>query len=80
MVRGVLHTHLLYIPEIIPPDNCILESVSTPRESIGVLWNPKGDIDGENVTVVGFVRLGYTEGLGPRMPVYYVEALTVEKS
>ena len=81
IVQGKLYVHMEYIPEEIPPYNCALQNASGVGDTIGIDWkSPQDDFEGLNVTIVGFVRLGYTGGLWAGTPEYFVEALTVEKS
>ena len=73
-VEGRIHMGVTYIPEEVPPYNCMLSSA---HASFGILWrNPDYSLGDQNRTVLGIVRYGRSnENFAVYR--YYIEAENV---
>ena len=74
-VSGTLRCGLMYIPEAIPPYNCVLSSFNN-TESVGVQTRVYNEYDDRNVTVFGIFTQGRTGPLIVRW-VNYIHAESV---
>jgi len=77
-VDGTIIGPLIYIPEIKPPYNYLLQDKDNLTVSIGVKHSGETLENSPYVTVTGTVKAGYTEGLIGGDLVYYIEAERIE--
>jgi hypothetical protein len=71
-VEGAITLDIQFIPEEVPPFNCL---ISSDHASFGVLWkNPDYRSDNQNVTVIGIVKYGTANRQGFAVSKYYLEA------
>jgi hypothetical protein len=71
-VEGTITLDIQFIPEEVPPFNCL---ISSDHASFGVLWkNPDYRLDNQNVTVIGIVKYGTANRQDFAVSTYYLEA------